>query len=192
MEIKKGDTIAVSCTVIDTDTGVYPDMHTVMPITDDEVTFVVCENAIMGHVGFTRDHGHFMSSGPVKRKHRIIELDPALGMVPADIMDKADKVLGYATEAALVGTVKDGAFYPGELTDNQTLLITEGNHILDNGKLMSWLSVGRVLVHKIQLNMAIEINAKLILIVKPRDEYSLTAHKIFDITKWSPPTEEAA
>ncbi len=191
MKVKRGDTVAIACTVVEAECGVYPNMHLVMPITDDDTTFMACESAMMGYVSFTRDNGHFMTNRAPVRKHRIVEIGVARSMVPQELMDEADKALSVATEAILVGTMNKGGFVPGELTQNQTLLIIEGDHILDNHKLMSWLSVGRVFYHKVQLNMAIEINAKLILIVKPREEYSLTVHKIFDIVKWAPPAEEA-
>ena len=56
-KIVTGEYVAVICKVLDADSGVYPDMHYVMPITDDNITFMACNKAIAGKANWNKEEG---------------------------------------------------------------------------------------------------------------------------------------
>lgn len=60
-KIMTGDYIAVVCRVIADDIGPYPNMHNLMPITDDNIEFLACEKAIIGKVNFTKEKGYHIA-----------------------------------------------------------------------------------------------------------------------------------
>ena len=45
-DLKAGDYVTVVCKVIELEAGVYPGMHLLMPISDDNVTFLACSQAV--------------------------------------------------------------------------------------------------------------------------------------------------
>jgi len=68
-EIKDGDYVAVVCKVLEANCGVYPNMHAVLSITDDEAEFMACNKAIIGKVDFSQELGwHIQSSPTTARK----------------------------------------------------------------------------------------------------------------------------
>ncbi len=125
------------------------------------------------------------------KKHKIIMRPPGFGRIPERFIPEGAEMIGYMTEAGLMGTIhSDGGIYSGLLSEDKTFVIEDAHiELIKRPALLAALRMGKVYKRLSMGTISYEIKARLVLITQPfvPDE---DVKEIFDIEEWIPCRED--